>query len=163
MNDSAPNHGNRSVDGVGPAPATMARRAQAWLRRQRQAQRLWSMDPRERRRMAGELGVGPVDLGQAVTADRDDPLLLGEMMQRFGVDAAGLPTRTRGALRDMERVCASCPSKRRCVRALAAGSTAAECRAFCPNAPTLDSLVPASTGGCRGSSRRCPLCTRAVR
>ena len=43
-------------------------------------------------------------------------------------------------LRDMERVCAMCASKRQCDRDLAAGTSAEHYEGYCLNAPTIDSL-----------------------
>ena len=43
-------------------------------------------------------------------------------------------------LRDMERVCALCPHKRRCNEDLAAGTSPEHYQEYCPNAPTIKRL-----------------------
>jgi hypothetical protein len=40
-------------------------------------------------------------------------------------------------LRDMERICALCPHKRRCIEDLAAGASPEQ---YCPNEPTIKRL-----------------------
>lgn len=115
-------------------------RLRAWWERQQTAQRVLAADPFERMRMAQDLGVGLQDLQQLKASPRCGETLLPAMMSRFGVDQAALGPRAGGAVQDMRRVCAACPSKRRCRRALAANTPAEDCRGFCPNAETLAAL-----------------------
>jgi hypothetical protein len=62
-------------------------------------------------------------------------------MRARGLD----PDRMRDAyvtlLRDVERVCTQCKTTGRCRRELDAGTAAAHCHDFCPNAATFDDLV----------------------
>lgn len=128
----------------------IARRLRAWWNRKQEAQQVLALDPFERKRMAQDLGVGSTDLAQLVASPPSGATLLPFMMARFGVDAACLAPSARGVLRDMQRVCATCPSKRRCTHALLANASATDCRSFCLNAETLFSLSQGSVAGDQG-------------
>lgn len=140
----------KSLDGVGPGVrVNMLGRVRAWWERQQTAQRLLGTDPFERRRITQDLGVGALDPGTLTASPVSGQSLLDHMMARFGVDEAAFGRNADGAFRDMRRVCVTCPSKRRCVRALSAQARAEECRDFCLNAETLVALASqGSPGGC---------------
>lgn len=141
--NSEQHHVTPNPRGSGEARGTAAiiRRLRAWWERQQTAQRLLAADAGERGRMARELGMGPPDVGRLTASPRSGETLLPAMMGRFHIDEAGLGLSASGALRDMRRVCATCPSTRRCARALAAETPAEECRGFCPNGETLVALA----------------------
>lgn len=122
--------------------AGIVRRFRGWWDRQQTAQRALALDPLERKRMAWDLGTGPTDLRQLTASPQSGETLLPVMMARFRIDSADLGPTASGALRDMRRVCSTCPAKRQCTHALTAGASADECRRFCLNAETLLSLAP---------------------
>ena len=65
---------------------------------------------------------------------------LPRLLKSLGIDEADLARTQPLVLRDMERVCAMCASKRQCDRDLAAGTSAEHYEEYCLNAPTIDSL-----------------------
>lgn len=120
---------------------TILHRLRAWWERQQTAQRLLAADGFERKRMSQELSMGSLDIATLSASPRSGYTLLPAMMARFGVDQALRRPSADGVMRDMRRVCATCPSKRRCVRALAAQTAAQDCRDFCLNAESLVALA----------------------
>jgi hypothetical protein len=56
------------------------------------------------------------------------------------LDAAAISRDEPLIMRDLERVCTTCGSKRRCVRDLVRYPDDQAWRAYCPNAMTLDAL-----------------------
>jgi hypothetical protein len=95
----------------------------------------------ELRTIAGDLAIAPGDLLAMSWGARDNTVLMERMMRARGLD----PERMRDAfvmlLRDVERVCTQCKATGRCRRELDAGTAAAHCRDYCPNAGTFDDLV----------------------
>jgi hypothetical protein len=62
------------------------------------------------------------------------------LLRALGIDEADLARSQPLVLRDMERVCAMCASKRKCDHDLAAGTSAGHYEEYCLNAPTIESL-----------------------
>ena len=69
----------------------------------------------------------------------------GELMplrlQQLGLDPVYVKVCCTSAYHDLERVCASCKSRRICARDLARGDVEPGMRSYCPDAPTIDALV----------------------
>jgi uncharacterized protein DUF6455 len=67
-------------------------------------------------------------------------------MRARGLDPEEMRRGFSMALRDAERVCSGCRNTGRCRRELDAGTAAAHCHEFCPNAATFDYLVECAGG-----------------
>jgi Family of unknown function (DUF6455) len=119
-------------------------RASSWYRgwRSRQALRrsLDAMDPDERRRMLTDAGLDAEAMSSVISRHPNANDLLHRLMAAIGIGQDELATGNPGALRDFERVCASCHDWRRCRRDLARGSAAERHHAYCPNAESLQAI-----------------------
>ena len=62
-------------------------------------------------------------------------------LQQLGLDPGYVKVCRTSTYQDLERVCASCKSRRLCARDLARGDVESGMRSYCPNAPTIDALV----------------------
>ena len=67
--------------------------------------------------------------------------LMPKRLQTLGLDPAFFRYARTAAYRDMERVCGTCKSWRRCARDLAKGDVQAGMQGYCLNAPTIDALT----------------------
>jgi hypothetical protein len=132
----------------------------AWWRNWRAArERLDELDGcgSELARIARDVGVAPAEL-YTIAAKRPDAAdQLKRRLAALHVDPGALQRDDPLIMRDLERVCSVCGSKRRCQRDLARFPDEAAWREYCPNAMTLDALgtVPAakeSAPGCAGST-----------
>jgi hypothetical protein len=90
-------------------------------------------------RMAKDIGLTVNELRMLERAD--GPMLLPRMLTALKIDAAELARTQPAALRDLQRVCGLCDSKRRCGTELAEGDAAATFESYCPNAMTLKALT----------------------
>jgi transcriptional regulator with XRE-family HTH domain len=110
-----------------------------WLKHRRDLREMRQMDATNFRQIAGGLRMSSADLEALV---RRGPHAADELpkmlMALLGIDQDDLARTEPLVLRDMERVCALCSQKRRCDRDLAAGTSAAQYREYCANAPTID-------------------------
>ncbi len=70
-----------------------------------------------------------------------DGELMPRRLQQLGLDPGYVKACCTSAYQDLERVCASCKSRRLCARDLARGDVESGMRSYCPNAPTIDALV----------------------
>lgn len=111
-----------------------------WLRHRRDLSEIRRMDTTEFDRIAGDLRVSPGDLDMLVRRGPHAADELPKLLKALGIDEADLARTEPLVLRDMERVCALCASKRQCDRDLAAGTSAEHYEGYCLNAPTIDSL-----------------------
>jgi uncharacterized protein YjiS (DUF1127 family) len=107
-------------------------------------------------RIARDVGVAPSEL-YTIAAKRPDAAdQLKLRLEALHLDAAKVERDEPLIMRDLERVCTTCGSKRRCVRDFVRFPDDAAWREYCPNAPTLDALEKApaskeSAGNCAGS------------
>jgi uncharacterized protein YjiS (DUF1127 family) len=110
----------------------LARWWRNWKRRRRTMAELdW--------RIAHDLGIGRADLRVLAGKWPDD--LLSRRLEQVDLDAAELARREPQVLRDLERVCTLCGSKRRCGRDLAGDPSDSRWLEYCPNVTTLNALV----------------------
>jgi len=103
--------------------------------------------PDEMERMARELGLTTSDLGALAakgTVDAAD--LLPRRMASLHLDVAELSRAQPIVLREMQRLCTMCESKRRCTRDLARGAHSSAWHSYCPNHGTLRALAPQAVG-----------------
>jgi hypothetical protein len=116
-----------------------------WLKHRRGLSEIRQMDRSDFDRIASDLRVSPTDLDELVRQGPHAADELPKLLKVLGIDDADLARTQPLVLRDMERVCALCHSKRQCDRDLAAGTSAEHYEGYCLNAPTIELLSqPAS-------------------
>ena len=96
--------------------------------------------------MAADLGLSEADLRDVLPRATDNTLLMDRMIQARGLDPVTVRRSLAALVRDLELTCTRCPDTARCRRELNAGTAAARCHEYCPNADTLDDLVAAQAG-----------------
>ncbi|MDO9562797.1 MAG: hypothetical protein Q7J60_14355 [Bradyrhizobium sp.] len=111
-----------------------------WLRHRQDLSEIRRMDTTDFDRIAGDLRVSPGELDSLIHRGPHAADELPQLLKALGIDEADLARTEPLVLRDMERVCAMCASKRQCDRDLAAGTSAEHYQGYCLNAPTIDSL-----------------------
>jgi hypothetical protein len=62
-------------------------------------------------------------------------------LQQLGLEPEYVKVCYTSLYQSLDRVCASCESRRLCARDLARGDVDSGMRCYCPNAPTIDALV----------------------
>jgi len=67
--------------------------------------------------------------------------LMPRRLQQLGLDPGYVKVCCTSIYEDMQRVCASCKSRRLCARDLARGDVESGMRCYCPNEPTIDALI----------------------
>jgi transcriptional regulator with XRE-family HTH domain len=111
-----------------------------WLKHRRELSEIRQLDRSDFDRIAGDLRVSPADLDELVRKGPHAADELPKLLKALGIDQADLARTQPLVLRDMERVCALCHSKRQCDRDLAAGTSAEHYEGYCLNAPAIDVL-----------------------
>jgi transcriptional regulator with XRE-family HTH domain len=111
-----------------------------WLQHQRELSEIRQLDRSGLNRIAGELRVSSDDLDALVRRGPHAADELPKLLQALGIDESDLARTEPQLLRDMERVCALCRSKRQCNRERTAGTTGDHYKEFCLNASTIDGL-----------------------
>ncbi len=101
----------------------------------------------ELRHVARDLGVTRHDLYTLAAKRPDAADQLKERLAALHMDRAALLHADPRVMRDLERVCTICGSKRRCERDLARHPDDPVWRTYCPNAHTLGALDTESTRG----------------
>jgi hypothetical protein len=97
--------------------------------------------PAEAARIAQDIGVsGAAELRILAGKWPDSADLLSRRMRRIKLDAAKIVRVEPQVVRDLERVCTLCASKRRCTRDLAREQSDSSWQAYCPNTMTLRAL-----------------------
>jgi len=110
-------------------------RFRAWCRRTQPA--FWSGDELEL--AASDIGTSSADLRALAARDTHAADLLPCRLRLLGLDPAALATSDRALLRDMQRLCSGCRSKRRCRREL--NGVFLRWAPYCPNDATIRTLV----------------------
>jgi hypothetical protein len=91
-------------------------------------------------RIARDVGLAPSEL-RTIAAKRPDAAdQLKLRLEALHLDGAALRRDEPLVMRDLERVCTQCGSKRRCVRDWVRHPDDQAWREYCPNAMTLDAL-----------------------
>jgi hypothetical protein len=117
--------------------------ATAWWRNLRAARAvLGELDGcgSEIRHIARDVGVGPSELYTIAAKRPDSADQLRLRLEALHLDAATMERDEPLIMRDLERVCTTCGSKRRCVRDWVRFPDDTAWRGYCPNASTLDAL-----------------------
>ena len=115
-----------------------------WVRHRRLIrqcrQRLDACDKNEIARIARDVGLSPGDLRQMAELGPDAAQQLLERMAVLHLDAEALAKRDPSTMRDLQRLCSACVSKKRCQRDLMLTPDDPHWRQYCPNAGTLDAV-----------------------
>jgi hypothetical protein len=115
-----------------------------WWRRQRDIRRsLDSLDrcgDKEVAHMASDLHLTTDELRAILRHAPDDAKLMRRRMAALELDPERLARRQPGVMRDLERLCSICPTKKRCVKELAQDPDNPAWREHCLNALTLSAL-----------------------
>ena len=115
-----------------------------WRRRATVRQNLADLDAfsaDEMARMAQDVGLAPSELRTLAGHGPDAAAPLDRRLHAFGLSSIELAQTVPAELRDMERLCTTCDSKRRCARDLAADPYDPVWRDYCPNQRTVMALA----------------------
>ncbi|HEY7576609.1 MAG TPA: DUF6455 family protein [Acetobacteraceae bacterium] len=102
---------------------------------------LAALSREELRHIAGDLALAESVLLSLSAGARDNTALMERMMRARGLDPDKIRHTSNMALRDAEIACSQCRNTGRCRRELDAGTAAADCHEYCPNAATFDDLA----------------------
>ncbi len=115
-----------------------------WWRKQRDIRRsltrLDQCDDREVAHMASDVNLTVGDLRAALQRAPEEAKLLLRRMAVLGLDSEGLARQEAGVMRDLERLCAICPTKKRCLKELKQDPQNPAWREHCLNEWTLIAL-----------------------
>jgi len=104
-------------------------------------------DDYEDARIARELGIGVGELHELVRRGRNSANLLTRRMAALHLDANALARSDGVLLRDLQRVCAVCESKGRCLRDLDRDPNDPAWEDYCPNEGPLNALRACASSG----------------
>jgi hypothetical protein len=103
---------------------------------------LAACSPSDLHRITQDVGISERDLRSLTTCSHPGPNeLMPKRLQDLGLDPAFVKYAHTATYRDMERVCGTCKSWRRCERDLAKGDIQAGMQTYCLNASTIDALT----------------------
>ena len=115
-----------------------------WIRKRKMIrqcrQNLDECDNYEVARIARDVGVSPHDLRRMVKLGPDAAKLLLGRMNALHLNGDALSRSNSGVMRDLQRLCSTCASKKRCRRDLARDPENPFWRQYCPNESTLVAL-----------------------
>jgi hypothetical protein len=99
----------------------------------------------EMERIARDVGVSGTDLSILAGKWPDAADLLYRRMHEIKLDRVEITQADPQVMRDLQRVCTVCGSKRRCEHALAKNPSDPDWQKYCPNATTLLALAAERT------------------
>jgi hypothetical protein len=105
------------------------------------ARELEAISPAERMRLADDVCMSGTDLRRFNCTHDGPSKLMPSRLEQLGIDPAYVRLDMVGTYRDLERVCATCRSARRCARDLAKGNSQAGMGSYCLNSATIDALL----------------------
>ena len=124
---------------------SFARRVARWWRnwngRRREMLNLEACGSAEMERIARDVGVSGADLSILAGKWPDAADLLYLRMNEIHLDRKEITQLEPDVMRDLQRVCTVCGSKRRCEHELANNPSNPAWQRYCPNATTLSALV----------------------
>lgn len=91
-------------------------------------------------RMAREVGLSPSELLRMSKLKPDAAKLLLDRMDALHLDPGTLAKNDPSTMRDLQRLCSDCASKKQCERDLVRHRDDPTWRQYCPNVGTLDTL-----------------------
>ena len=96
-------------------------------------------------RLAHDVGLPETDLRRMATLGPDAARQVLDRMTELHLSAETIASSEPGTMRDLQRLCSNCVSKKRCRRDLAQNPTDPVWRQYCPNAGTLGLLKGETT------------------
>jgi uncharacterized protein YjiS (DUF1127 family) len=117
----------------------LSRAWQAWRRRRNSLDEL--SDPEELSHIARDIGLSRSDIRVLAGKWPDSLDLLSNRLDQVKLDRAALRETDPQVLRDLQRTCALCASKRKCLHDLAGNSSPAGWEEYCPNTLTIRALL----------------------
>jgi glycerol-3-phosphate dehydrogenase len=129
---------------------TLARWWREYAGRRSTVAALADWGPAESARIAHDVGLsGAAELRVLAGKWPHSADLLARRMQQIKLDAAEIVQVEPEVVRDLERVCTLCASKRRCGRDFAKERPPWSWQAYCPNTMTLKALIAEHSAGVR--------------
>jgi hypothetical protein len=125
-------------------PGFVRRLAQWWRSRNGGRRTMADLDycgPAEAERIARDVGVSGADLSILAGKWPDAADLLYWRMNEIKLDRMEVTRADPQVMRDLQRVCTVCGSKRRCEHELAKNPSDPAWQKYCPNATTLSALA----------------------
>jgi uncharacterized protein YjiS (DUF1127 family) len=113
----------------------------SWNGRRRTMADLGRCGPAEMERIARDVGVSGADLSILAGKWPDASDLLYRRMNEIKLDRKEITQADPQVMRDLQRVCTVCGSKRRCEHELANNPSDPVWQKYCPNATTLSALA----------------------
>jgi hypothetical protein len=97
----------------------------------------------ELNRMAGEFGMTGAELEALAAKGPHGADLVYQRMQALGLTREDVERAATGMMRDLEKTCAACRDKGRCIHDLEAHPDDPTWKQYCPNAETFDDIAAA--------------------
>ena len=119
----------------------LAHRWRSWNGRRRAMADLNGCGPSEMERIARDVGVSGADLSILAGKWPDAADMLYWRMNEIKLDRMEITRADPQVMRDLQRVCTVCGSKRRCEHELANSPSDPAWQKYCPNATTLLALA----------------------
>jgi hypothetical protein len=104
-------------------------------------------DSHEIANIAKDAGLSPNDLRRMAKLGPDAAKLLWNRMEALHLDAEAICKSEPAMMRDLQRLCSNCASKKRCQRDLIHDPNDPAWRQYCPNAFTLEVLQSEAANG----------------
>lgn len=104
------------------------------------AKELRGLDRAEFEQIARDLNLSPTELYMLSTGDSGSDDLLEKRLKEFGLSPERVRRRYPQVLQDLERVCCSCHSRKRCASEFEQQSLHSGRSSYCPNSQTLQAL-----------------------
>jgi hypothetical protein len=115
-----------------------------WLRLRQQiwqvSRRLDECDRDEIAQIAAEAGLSASELRRMAKLGPEAAKLSLDRMAALHLDAETIAVSEPGTMRDLQRLCSNCASKKRCRHDIIHDPDGSVWRQYCPNAGTLDAL-----------------------
>jgi hypothetical protein len=119
----------------------LVRKWRNWQRRRRTMAEIDCCGRDQIERLAHDVGVTAADLCVLAGKWPDSTNLLSRRLEQLNLHAGSIVQMQPYVLRDLQRVCTLCASKRKCGRDLAANLSGPAWEEYCPNASTLHALI----------------------
>jgi hypothetical protein len=117
------------------------RRWRDWKRRRKTAAEISFFDGGEKERLARDIGVSGAEFCILAGKWPDASALLSQRLEQLQLDPARITGAEPQVMRDLQRVCSLCASKRKCKHDFAMNPSGEAWKDFCPNAHTLGALL----------------------
>jgi uncharacterized protein YjiS (DUF1127 family) len=111
-----------------------------WVRRRRAIAEIARCSFDEREHLAHDIGVSEAEFCILARKPADAAALLSQRLDQLQLKPTDIRNSEPLVLRDLQRVCALCASKRKCKHDFLARPWSRAWRQYCPNALTLDAL-----------------------